>query len=401
MTKFQHLITKLLSWLDRYQFEVIAGFLLLFGIIVRLNVSYFISGDYVSFLRPWMNQIVENGGFASLRFTIGDYTPPYMYLLTILSYFPSASENHPFLFGIKFYSLVFDLLLVVAVYLNVRLLHKTHGHQWGVLAGLLTFFLPTVILNSAYWGQIDASYTAFSLFALYYLQKEKLISSMLWYGVALSFKLQSIFFLPVFILYFWFKYRGKLHYFFLIPVVYYGLAIPSLIAGRSFLDITLIYVNQAENYRALTLNMPNLYQWLPNRYDDLSGMGFAVFASLMGVVFLTMTMQKTKLSASIVIPLAFWSVLMANFFLPAVHERYLFGADITSIILLFMMPKAWIYPVVTQFISLLAYTPFLFGTEIVKHEEVAVVYLLFLAYVNYQLIRPLLNVSLPSLKFHD
>lgn len=387
-----------LHWIDHHQFDVIAIFLFLFGVGIRLNVTYFVSGDYVSFLRPWMNQIVENGGIASLRLTIGDYTPPYIYLLTLLSYFPSASDNHPFLFGIKFYSLLFDVVLVIAVYLNVRLISKTKGHHVGVLAGLLTFFLPTVILNSAYWGQIDASYTAFTLLSLYYLQKNKLITSMIWYGVALTFKLQSIFFLPVFILYYWFQHREKIYYFLLVVVVYYLIAIPALLAGRSILDISLIYLNQAESYRALTLNMPNLYQWLPNRYDDLSGFGFAIFASLMGIVFLTMVMKKTTLHASHLLPLAFWSVLMANFFLPAMHERYLYGADVLSIVLLFHISKAWFFPLVTQFISLLAYTPFLFGTEIIEHQDVAIVFLVFLAYVNYQFIFPLLNITSSSLK---
>jgi Gpi18-like mannosyltransferase len=387
--------------MDHHQFEIIAGFLFLFGVFVRLSVVDFISGDYVSFLRPWMNQIVENGGFGSLRITIGDYTPPYMYLLTLLSYFPSASDNHPFLFGIKFYSLLFDGLLVIGVYLNVRLLSKNHGHQWGILASLLAFFLPTVILNSAYWGQIDASYTAFTLISLYYLQKNKLIHSMIWYGVALTFKLQSIFFLPVFIMYYWFQHREKLYYFLIIFIVYYVFAIPSLLAGRSIVDISLIYVNQAESYRALTLNMPNFYQWLPNRYDDLSGVGFALFASLMGIVFLSMIMQKTVIKSSFILPLAFWSVLMANFFLPAMHERYLYGADVISLILLFQLRKAWVFPLVTQFISLLAYTPFLFGTEIIKHEEVAIVFLIFLAYVNYQVLRPILNITLSPFKYND
>ncbi|MEY2925418.1 MAG: hypothetical protein RLZZ337_1968 [Bacteroidota bacterium] len=394
-------ITTTLSWMDHHQFEIIAGFLFLFGVFVRLSVVDFISGDYVSFLRPWMNQIVENGGFGSLRITIGDYTPPYMYLLTLLSYFPSASDNHPFLFGIKFYSLLFDGLLVIGVYLNVRLLSKNHGHQWGILASLLAFFLPTVILNSAYWGQIDASYTAFTLISLYYLQKNKLIHSMIWYGVALTFKLQSIFFLPVFIMYYWFQHREKLYYFLIIFIVYYVFAIPSLLAGRSIVDISLIYVNQAESYRALTLNMPNFYQWLPNRYDDLSGVGFALFASLMGIVFLSMIMQKTVIKSSFILPLAFWSVLMANFFLPAMHERYLYGADVISLILLFQLRKAWVFPLVTQFISLLAYTPFLFGTEIIKHEEVAIVFLIFLAYVNYQVLRPILNITLSPFKYND
>ena len=92
---------------------------------------------------------------------------------------------------------------------------------------------------------------------------------------------------------------------------------------------------------------------------------------------------------------------MANFFLPAMHERYLYGADVISLILLFQLRKAWVFPLVTQFISLLAYTPFLFGTEIIKHDEVAIVFLIFLAYVNYQVLKPILNITLSPFKYND
>jgi Gpi18-like mannosyltransferase len=204
----------------------------------------------------------------------------------------------------------------------------------------------------------------------------------IWFAVGLSFKLQTIFILPVFILYIWFVKRSIWYYVFLIPVVYVVLALPSIIAGRSIIDIALIYVNQAGSYRALTLNMPNLYQWLPNRYDDLSGYGIALFISLMGLVFLWMTMKKQVLKPDNILPIAFWSVLMANFFLPAMHERYLFMADVLAILVIFQFKKYWILVLSVQLVSLLAYTPFLFGTEIIQHQDVAFVFLALLSYVS-------------------
>lgn len=388
---------KVLAFLERHQITLLAFFLYGLGIWTRIEAFGFISGDYVAFLRPWMNQIVSGGGFASLGTTIGDYTPPYMYLLTLLSYFPSASETNPFLFGIKFYSLIFDALLAYSVYLNVRLISKKNAHEMGLLASLIVFFLPTVVLNSAYWGQIDASYTAFALFALYYLQKKAYFKSVLWFAIGLSFKLQTIFFLPVFIFYIWFEKKSIWYYIFLIPVVYFALALPALFFGRSLSDIALIYVNQADSYRSLTLNMPNLYQWLPNRYDDLSGYGFMLFTALMGSSFFYAMMKKIHLTSSSILFLAFWSILMANFFLPAMHERYLFGADILAVILLFQMPKKWYYMIFVQLISLLAYTPFLFGVEFIKHEEVAILFLVTVSLASVHLIQSVFSNEKQSL----
>lgn len=362
------------------------------GLIIRFSFINWISGDYSNFLKPWMEDIVDGGGLASLGTRIGDYTPAYIYLLTLLSYFPQSGTSDPFLLGIKLISIGFDLILMVSVYLNAKLWLKQLHALFPVVIAVISLFLPTVLINGSLWGQIDASYTAFSLIALYYLQKNKPFVSSLWYGLAISFKLQAIFFLPVFLIFFWFHHRRKIHYVFMLPVVYYVLAIPALIAGRSFLDITQIYVLQSENYRLLTLNMPNLYQWFPNqRYDDISTYAFGLFASLMTLQLLMMIMLKVNLKKDHLLLLSYWSVLMANFFLPAMHERYLFAADVIIVLVAFQSMKSFYLILLTQAISLLAYGPFLFGLEPIKHEEVAIGFAFVLILTTYWLWQALLK----------
>ena len=361
------------------------------GLIIRFSFINWISGDYNNFLKPWMEDIVDGGGLASLGTRIGDYTPAYIYLLTLLSYLPQSGTSDPFLLGIKLISIGFDLILMVSVYLNAKLWLKQLHPLFPVVIAVISLFLPTVLINGSLWGQIDASYTAFSLIALYYLQKNKPFVSSLWYGLAISFKLQAIFFLPVFLIFFWFHHRRKIHYVFMLPVVYYVLAIPALIAGRSFLDITQIYVLQSENYRLLTLNMPNLYQWFPNqRYDDISTYAFGLFASLMTLQLLMMMLLKVNLKKDHLLLLSYWSVLMANFFLPAMHERYLFAADVIIVLVAFQSMKSFYLILLTQAISLLAYGPFLFGLEPIRHEEVAIGFAFVLILTTYWLWHTLL-----------
>ena len=362
------------------------------GLIIRFSFINWISGDYNNFLKPWMEDIVDGGGLASLGTRIGDYTPAYIYLLTLLSYLPQSGTSDPFLLGIKLISIGFDLILMVSVYLNAKLWLKQLHPLFPVVIAVISLFLPTVLINGSLWGQIDASYTAFSLIALYYLQKNKPFVSSLWYGLAISFKLQAIFFLPVFLIFFWFHHRRKIHYVFMLPVVYYVLAIPALIAGRSFLDITQIYVLQSENYRLLTLNMPNLYQWFPNqRYDDISTYAFGLFASLMTLQLLMMMLLKVNLKKDHLLLLSYWSVLMANFFLPAMHERYLFAADVIIVLVAFQSMKSFYLILLTQAISLLAYGPFLFGLEPIRHEEVAIGFAFVLILTTYWLWHTLLK----------
>jgi Gpi18-like mannosyltransferase len=370
-----------------YPLEItLTVFLLAFGLYLKWQNVEWKSGDYYNFLKPWLNQIVNNGGFASLSMRIGDYTPPYVYLLTILSYFPTPNSQEPFLHGIKLISIAFDLLLAFSVYLNAKLYQKKAHLFWPILIALIVFYLPTVIINGSLWGQIDASYTAFSLLSLYYLQKNQPFKSALWFGVAFSFKLQAIFFLPVFILYFWFQYRRKIHYVLLVPLMYYTLALPSMVAGRSIVDITNIYIYQSDLYQALTLNMPNLYQWFPNqRYEELSGLAFGMFAATMGLTFFAMVLQRVRLSQDHILLLGLWSVMVANFLLPAMHERYLYAADVLAVLVAWQYRDKFYVIVAVQLISFLAYAPYIYGVEPIKHEEVAVLFLITTLFVSYWL----------------
>ena len=154
----------LLEWM-------ILFFMIGLALSIRLSLIEWTSGDYLNFLKPWIQQMVDQGGWTSLGTRIGDYTPPYIYLLTLLSYFPQTNTSEPYLLGIKLYSIGFDVVLMVGVYLNAKLwLAKIHPLFPAAIA-IIALFLPTVIINGSMWGQIDASYTGLSLIAIYFLQK--------------------------------------------------------------------------------------------------------------------------------------------------------------------------------------------------------------------------------------
>jgi hypothetical protein len=89
--------------------SVILFFMAGLAISIRLSLVEWVSGDYSNFLKPWLQQIIDQGGWASLGRAIGDYTPPYIYLLTFISYFPQANSSEPYLLGIKIISIGFDL----------------------------------------------------------------------------------------------------------------------------------------------------------------------------------------------------------------------------------------------------------------------------------------------------
>lgn len=83
----------------------------------------------------------------------------------------------------------------MAVYASLIVKHfKVNKYIKGFI---YTLILPGVIINSAVLGQCDSIYTAFVLMFIYYILKNKNKLALFLLGLALSFKLQSIFVAPV------------------------------------------------------------------------------------------------------------------------------------------------------------------------------------------------------------
>ncbi len=50
---------------------------------LRVSLLDFTSGDYLRFLSPWYDFIVSYGGFSALKYGFSEYSPLYLYLLTL------------------------------------------------------------------------------------------------------------------------------------------------------------------------------------------------------------------------------------------------------------------------------------------------------------------------------
>jgi Gpi18-like mannosyltransferase len=395
--KMTHLIfikkitMKIWDFLKKYPYVPVALVFVALALVIRLTNLNYASGDYNSFLRHWMNDIVELGGFASLGTSIGDYSPPYVLILTILSYFPTPESTTPFLHPIKHVSIIFDVVMAIGVFFVVLQTLKNHKNKYplAIFAGTFSLYLPTVFLNSTIWGQSDSIYTAFIVWSLYLFLKNKHFWGMVVYGIAFSFKLQAIFVLPLLIMIYVLNRPKQLWHFLLIPLVYIIFSIPALAYGRDFIDVMTIYLRQTDTYQHMTLNMPNMYTWFPNRYDLLRDYAIALFALIMAVSFFYLVIKKIRIRQSHIIDVAIWVVLMCNFFLPAMHERYLFPADVLSIAYFAIRRKNIYIPILVNFISLIAYLPFLFGLREIPFEYVAIVYMILIIFYTRQLFNEL------------
>ena len=338
---------------------IILATIIWLALIVRIHGLPSTNQDYNAFLSPWFDTIKTNGGFSALKNSISDYTQPYLYLLALGTY-----TNISKLFYIKMISFVFEIMAAFFIMKIVNMKYK--NEKIGYLSFGIFLLIPTVILNGSVWGQCDIIYTSFVIGSIYYILCEKPITSIIFYGIALSFKLQAIFILPLFAILL-LKNRIKIYHLLIIPLAYLVLSIPSLIVGRPLKDILLTYLNQSSEYTNLTYNAPSIYQWFTNSFFSnttlIGNIGIIIaFVAVLIIIYVSVKCIKV-IKFENVIELSLLFAVIVPFLLPHMHERYFFMADVISLLYAFCYPKKLYVAIIIPLVSLFCYFPFLYNTS--------------------------------------
>ena len=340
---------------------VFIGLLLLAAIIARRYSLPVVSLDMSAGLFDWYGFILKRGFMAAFKENFALYTPPYLYLLWLGTWVNGVVSVVTL---IKAISIIFDVLCCFYVYKITALKYPRSRVPW--LAAALAFCLPTVILNSSYWGQCDSIYTAFLLASIYYILVEKALPALVFFGLAFSFKLQAIFLLPFLGLYTLRKRIPWWGYAF-IPLVYGILALPTIYAGRDWLDTLTIYAHQTDKFPKWSSTTPNLYLPLQGvvPLTDFLNLLTILLAGLLLATWILLAWKKHQkdLPAGILLA-SLASVGLVPFLLPRMHQRYFYPQDLLSLLVAFFFPELWFLPLFSQIISLLSYSPFLFNYSV-------------------------------------
>jgi Gpi18-like mannosyltransferase len=332
-------------------------FLFLLSIVLRISLYKVINGDYTSSLYPWYSYIKGHGGFSALKDSFSDYNPPYLYLLAFATYSPVDP-----LVAIKSISVIFDLVLALFTFLILRL--KYQRSYVPILGAIVILFTPTIFINSAAWGQCDAIYTAWCLASLYCLLSRRPAWACVFFGLAISFKLQAIFFFPVLLVLLLAR-KLPLRYLILIPVVFLVLQIPARLEGRDIWSLLTIYLGQAnEHAGALVLKAPTFYQWIPaDNSENWIQMGEILAAAIVALISFLVVRSRRPIMPEIILKLALIFSVAIPFFLPEIHERYFYLADVISIIYAFYFPCYFYVAIIEQLCSCMGVLPSLFSQD--------------------------------------
>lgn len=383
---------------DKYFLIGLIALSTILSLVIKLSYFDYTFGDYVVFLSRWVNTIKSNGYLSALAEPFYNYTPLYMYVLTLIAWLDVNS-----LYAIKIVSILFEYVAAFYIGRIAFLVVKQEWVKWLPFA--IVPILPSVILNSAFMSQCDAIYVSFLLGSIYYLFKKKQIAAMIFLGIAFSLKSQSAFILPF---YFVYMLRGhiKWYMFLIVPLVYFVSVIPAWIAGRPLLDLLTIYASQAGDSYVLAAYFPNIYMWIYQFLDSnkIPGMIFVTLMVLIGG--LVLMNKKYTFTLQAWITLLFLSAIICPYFLPSMHDRYLYFGDLVGLLYVFSNRKNvmnWLMAIGILFVSFFSCSQSLvanafydssgFNQEFFKFmaifpwQGVAVLYLGIIGYVIFDLTR--------------
>jgi Gpi18-like mannosyltransferase len=306
--------------------------------------------DYFASWEPWIATMKDMGGFKGLSGNFYDYTPTYMLIILLLSYLPVN-----LLYIIKAFSVIFDIIMSIMSGVIIFDITKNRTKAVGIYC--IMMLVPTVANNSAMWCQCDVLYTTAILSAIYFIMNDKPTKGMFFYGIAFALKLQSLFVFPALIV-LWVLKKIDLKHFLFMPLMYFIGILPAWIAGRPLKELLLIYAGQAAKSPQLSLGYPNIYQIIGTKdfIDVYSSAAIWLTLGFMMVVMYYIARSKVDVSKEFVIQLFLMFVLISVCFLPFLHERYAYVADVVTVIYAFIYIKKFYIPLLQILISFSAYS---------------------------------------------
>lgn len=386
----------------------VVGLIAIAAVAVRLLFVNEVNSDYRVFLSPWYDALASGGGFAAIGREIGNYNPPYLYLLAAATYLPV-----PKIVAIKLLSIAFDLVLAAFAGLIVR---RSFSPWTAVLAFAVVLATPSVLINSGVWGQCDSIYAAFVVGSLYFLLRARPWWACIFFGLALSFKLQAVFFLPVLLIVLLVN-RQRLLAVLAIPATFAAMLVPAWLAGRSLSSLLTVYPNQigtggtgggagrsggagpagpSTGLGSWTKNAPTFYQWVSG------ATGWVILGAILAATILAgaawLAWRARPLATGQIVVLAAALVLAVPFFLPEMHERYFYLADVLTVVAAFHVRRFWPVAVVVNLCSVLSYAPFLWNRTPVALPLVAFAEFLAVLVTLGVLVRVLVEPGWPGLR---
>lgn len=376
---------RILKWMNEHILALAFAAAVILSIAIRYFLRNFYTTDADLCLIPWYNAIKDNGGLLGLGKPVEglNYSFTYQLLIALMTYLPIEP-----LYAYKILSCIFDYLLAGAVAYLVYDIVENNKLEKTLLSFIMVSCSPVVLMDSAAWAQCDSIYTFWVVLSIIFLRKEKYIPAFIYYGVGFAFKFQSVFALPFFLFYYFYKRKFSVLHFGLIPVTMTVLALPSLVQGRTISEMIRIYTDNTSLHTSISNGFPTFWRLLNDGtgaegYTFLKYAAMALTVVILGSFMYMWIRNNINLNNVNIILIAFILTYSTIIFLPAMHERYGFIFEILAIVIVFIEIKTIPLLIGITCLSLTTYGVYLFNNTV---NEWFLAVINFVFYVSYMII---------------
>lgn len=142
----------------------------------------------------WARAIYSHG-IGNIYQSHSNYMPIYFYILKLYGLLQESYENiHKNINTLKFFTLIFHFGSTYFILLIIDLYSK---EQVKKLLAVFYFFNISVLYNSLVWGQVDEIESFFLIGMIYFYLANRHFYSLIFFLLAVNFKLQAIIYLPI------------------------------------------------------------------------------------------------------------------------------------------------------------------------------------------------------------
>lgn len=145
--------------------------------------------------KEWTRYSFENG-LSNIYKSWTDYLPLYHYVLWIFGHFQGSVEHiEQNIYLLKAFTVAIEF--IGGFYLVKLISLKIENQNERFTLSLFYFLNIAIFYNSLIWGQVDGILATLLFISIYYAIKEKIMLVLVFFILAINFKLQAIIFLPV------------------------------------------------------------------------------------------------------------------------------------------------------------------------------------------------------------
>ena len=332
--------------------RVFIGLIIIFsiaGMAFRWTGIRFEGVDFQNCLLSWYLQLKGGNGLEALADYKGDYNLPYATILYFLTFIPVEP-----VISIKMVSILFEYL--EAALLMKMVMEAAEGERkylYGALAYGLVLCNPVAVINSGYLAQSEGIWSCLALLSLWYIWKDKPVKGMLMFGFALAIKLQAVFVLPLILILYFCKRKFTILHLLWVPVAIQVLCIPAIMGGCGFDIAYRIYTNLLGEYPFMYYYYPNIWTFFQEVPYYQFGRAAICFTFAVLLVFAVLFVRSGKKhTVQDCLEYIAWTTMTCAMFLPCMHERYNYIAEVVLPLCAIGKPKYRLPAVILVLIAL-------------------------------------------------